>query len=338
MRYYCNICKRDITKAEYLYSVDKFDLPLCRKHQAIERKKRAQQNGYHSQKSSAGEDHLTPSNFKQEPPTELGEVKDKSMARRVAGAMGRGMVRGVKGIVRVSKKTRQKRKWKAMILRRMKLNQLKQLCFERNLSTKKEVTKEDRNGELYTKEVNCTRADLVTRLKNWVSLNSIIAFAQRNNITIKDVLEDRKRKMAEWDRKKVTDKYKKDKGNFLLELEKSIRGFEPLRHYKYELPYQDTLAAFLRSKYPKTKIEESKGSTRPDIVVRGVAIEIKGPTGSHDLDTIANKCIRYLQYYPVGMICVLFDIEVSEQYYRDWLRGINKKFPKVKVIRIESYK
>ena len=338
MRYYCNICKHDITKAEYLYSVDKFDRPLCRKHQAIERKKRAQRIKDENVRCIIHEDNFTQYESKQEITAEMEEKKEKSMARKAAGAMGRGIVRGVKGIVRVSKKTHQKRKWKGKILRRMKMAQLKQLCFERKISTKKDVLREDKNGEQYWKELNCNKADLVSRLKNRLSLNSIIIFAQRNHIYIKDVLEEKKRKMAEWERKKVADKYRKDRGNFLLELEKIIREFKPFRHYNYELPYQDTLAAFLRSKYPKTKIEESKGSTRPDIVVRGVAIEIKGPTGAHDLDTIANKCVRYLQYYPGGMICVLFDIEVSEQYYKDWIRGINKKFPRVRIIRIESYR
>jgi len=37
MRYYCSICKKDITKAEFLYSIDKFDRPLCREHQQMER-------------------------------------------------------------------------------------------------------------------------------------------------------------------------------------------------------------------------------------------------------------------------------------------------------------
>jgi hypothetical protein len=33
MEYYCNICKKTITKDEFLYSKDKFNRPLCREHQ-----------------------------------------------------------------------------------------------------------------------------------------------------------------------------------------------------------------------------------------------------------------------------------------------------------------
>jgi hypothetical protein len=39
MEYYCNICRQAITQAEYLYSSNKFRIPLCRDHQEIERKK-----------------------------------------------------------------------------------------------------------------------------------------------------------------------------------------------------------------------------------------------------------------------------------------------------------
>ena len=39
MEYYCNVCKQAITQAEYLYSSDKFRIPLCRNHQEVAREK-----------------------------------------------------------------------------------------------------------------------------------------------------------------------------------------------------------------------------------------------------------------------------------------------------------
>ena len=140
--------------------------------------------------------------------------------------------------------------------------------------------------------------------------------------------------MRGWELKKLDDKTKKDHSNFLLQIQKIIREFKPLRHYDKELPYQDTLASVLRKEFPSTRIEVSRGSTRPDIVVRGVAIEIKGPTGMKDLQTIADKCLRYPQYYPRGMICVLFNVTVSNQFYNDWLKGIKQNYPDVIVIKI----
>jgi hypothetical protein len=336
MQYYCNICRIDITKEEFLYSIDKFDLPLCRKHQAIERKKRAQLAQYERQKKIIAEKNF--SDIEKVIPTDMTEEQtsgnEKSLTKKVAGTIGRGMVMGIKKLVRYSKKKRQIRKWKDAILRRMKMSQLKKLCFEQKVSIKKTELREDKNGELYWKELNCTKRDLVSRLKNRSSLNTIISFAQRNNIRIKDVLTDREKKMREWELKSLHDKVKKTGSNFLLQLEKAIRKFTPIRHYNKELPYQDTLASVLRERFPSTKIEVSRGSTRPDIVVRGVAIEIKGPTGMKDLQTIADKCLRYPQYYPRGMICVLFNVTVSDQLYTDWLKGMKRDYPEVIVIRI----
>lgn len=336
MQYYCNVCRIDITKAEFLYSIDKFDLPLCRKHQAIERKKRTQSAQYDRQEKIIAEQSFIeiekslPANMSEEQASE----SKKSLAKKVVGTLGRGVVKGVKKLVRYSKKQRQIRKWKDSILRRMKLSHLKNLCFEQKVSIKKTELREDKNGELYWKELNCTKRDLVSRLKNRASLKTIISFAQHYHIRIKDVLVDRENKMRDWELKKLDDKTKKDRTNFLLQLEKAIREFIPMRHYDKELPYQDTLASVLRKEFPSTRIEVSRGSTRPDIVVRGVAIEIKGPTGMKDLQTIADKCLRYPQYYPRGMICVLFNVTVSDQLYTDWLKGMKRDYSEVIVIKI----
>ena len=336
MQYYCNVCRIDITKAEFLYSIDKFDHPLCRKHQVIERKKRAISAQYDRQEKIIGEQILNENekDFTANMNEEQVSESEKSLAKKVAGTLGRGVVQGVKKLVRYSKKQRQIRKWKDTILRRMKMNHLKKLCFEQKVSIKKKESHEDKNGDLYWKELNCTKRELVSRLKNRASLKTIISFAQRNGIRIKDVLADRENKMRDWELKKLDDKTKKDRSNFLLQLEKTIREFKPLRHYDKELPYQDTLASVLKKEFPSTRIEVSRGSTRPDIVVRGVAIEIKGPTGIKDLQTIADKCLRYPQYYPRGMICVLFNLTVSNQLYTDWLKGMKRDYPDVIVIKI----
>jgi hypothetical protein len=90
MHYYCNICRQPITKAEFLYSVDKFDRALCRRHQAIERERRAEYN-VPSHSSS-----IVTSNNKAEQPQNSTLKSKKSLSRRVANTMGRGVVLGVK--------------------------------------------------------------------------------------------------------------------------------------------------------------------------------------------------------------------------------------------------
>ena len=150
---------------------------------------------------------------------------------------------------------------------------------------------------------------------------------------MREIIIDIDRKNADWERKKLNEKIKKNGSNFLLELALAIRKFTPFQRYDKELYYRDTLASWLKPKYPDTKIEVPRGSTRPDIVVRGIAIEVKGPTSYRDLESIADKCLRYIQYYPNGLICVLFNIGVSKSRYDDWLKGMKKIFPEVVVIK-----
>jgi len=334
MRYYCNICKNDISKEEFLYSIKFFDKPLCRVHQDAERRKNS------NSIQSPQEDTLIISESleiddiidSEEMNEDKDQLKDKkSLLRKIGG----GVAKGVKKIADSSKKRRQVRKWKSAILRRMAMSQLKSLCFERKISTKKTVLRENKQTEeLYWKDIDCTKSDLVSRLKSRASLEAIIAFAKRNRINIRDVLVDRDRKKAEWELKNLTEKVKKEGGTLLLELLKTISEFKPMRQYNTEVYYQDSLASFLQSKFPDTKIEVSRGSTRPDIVVKGIAIEVKGPTSVRDLKTIADKCLRYPQYFPRGMICVLFNVNVSKHLYEDWLNGMMMNYPDVKIIRI----
>ncbi|MBD3212954.1 MAG: hypothetical protein GF311_10130 [Candidatus Lokiarchaeota archaeon] len=197
----------------------------------------------------------------------------------------------------------------------------------------KEVEKEDeKTGEIYYEELECTKKELVLRLKNRLKLDSVIAFAKRNHISINDIMDDIEKIKAEWKARVIRDKIKAEGNSTLLEVWNAIRDFEPLRQYNKEFHYQDTLAQFLKSKFPSTEIEVSRGSTRPDIVVKNIAIEIKGPTSHKDLMSIADKCMRYKQYFP-HLICVLFNVNVSKQFYKDWLQGIENSYPDVEIMK-----
>lgn len=80
-------------------------------------------------------------------------------------------------------------------------------------------------------------------------------------------------------------------------------------------------------------MEKQRGSSRPDIVIGGIAIEVKGPTRDKDLKTIADKCMRYSQYYKQGLIVVLFDTDVNPYMYKEWFEGLKKTHPQVVVIK-----
>ena len=205
MGYYCNICKNDITKAEFFYSMDKFDRSLCREHQELER--RAQEKSFPFEEQEGAIVKQEPGEANAEEIVDSDELSNedaqknswKSRGKKVVGKMGKGVLKGVKKIVETSKKQLQIRKWRGTILRRMRMSQLKRLCFEQNISTKKTVEKEGEYfDELIEIEVDCSKDDLVSRLKNQAPLDAIISFANRNHIDIKEIIEEIERKKKEW--------------------------------------------------------------------------------------------------------------------------------------------
>jgi len=117
------------------------------------------------------------------------------------------------------------------------------------------------------------------------------------------------------------------------EVVKEIKEFTPAKEkLGNEYCYQLNLHGWLKRTFPSTVIEEQNGPSRPDIVIDNIAIEIKGPTGKKELDTIANKAMNYLQDFKGGLIVVLFELNVDPQYYQNWLERLKKYFPNVVVI------
>jgi len=118
----------------------------------------------------------------------------------------------------------------------------------------------------------------------------------------------------------------------------AIKEFEPPRNYDNERGYHDTLFVWLKSRFPDTEMEYQIGASRPDIVIEientSVAIEVKGPTGSQELQTIADKLLRYKRYFDY-IIIVLFDVRVSFARYEEWVAGIEETFSNVYIIRQE---
>jgi hypothetical protein len=330
-RYYCNVCKKDITKGELLYSLDKFDRPLCQEHQRLERKllqtsvESPPAQNIRSQEMTINESETS------EKQSKVGSLLKKGLL-----ATGKGIAKGVKKISDSTKKTMQIRRWKEDILRRMYMNQLQQLCFEHKVSIMKSELKKNTSGGFYRKQYHCTKGDLVSRLKNNVSLDDIISFSKRNHINIRDILSDIDRKKAEWDVKEITEIMKEQGVSLLLEIEKAIIEFRPLRnYYREEILYQDTLAAYLKKEFPggDVRVEVTRGPVRPDIVVNEIAIEVKGPTRDKDLETISHKCMLYNQYFPCGLICVLFNVYVNQLRYEAWLRAMKNNYPNVIIIK-----
>lgn len=80
-------------------------------------------------------------------------------------------------------------------------------------------------------------------------------------------------------------------------------------------------------------MEVQRGSSRPDIVVKDIAVEVKGPTSSGDLRSLSDKCMRYTQHFEDKIIAVLFDVRASDRLYKETREGFENKFPEAIVIR-----
>jgi len=118
-----------------------------------------------------------------------------------------------------------------------------------------------------------------------------------------------------------------------VNVENAIRSFQPSKQCNKERDYHDELYNWLKRDFPYVvEYEVQTGSSRPDLVIKNIAIEIKGPTGKRELDTIATKLLKYSQYYPY-FIVVLFDCNFSEGHYNEIYSAIRKNFPRVHIIR-----
>ncbi|MFA5295050.1 MAG: hypothetical protein WC382_06000 [Methanoregulaceae archaeon] len=110
-----------------------------------------------------------------------------------------------------------------------------------------------------------------------------------------------------------------------------LEKFKPARNYSLERDYHVNLHDYLKGYYPHLINEGQKGSSRPDLVMNRIAIEIKGPTNSKDLDTIASKLLRYYQHFD-HIILVLFNLQVNDRYFNEWNIGIKKHHPNLIIV------
>lgn len=112
----------------------------------------------------------------------------------------------------------------------------------------------------------------------------------------------------------------------------SIDKFQPTRKWGNEDSYHKELLGWMKQPFPQIKYELQTGSSRPDLVIANIAIEIKGPTDDNALNTLATKILKYSHYYDI-IIIVLFEPMFSERNYREIKKGIEMTYSHVYVIR-----
>lgn len=188
-----------------------------------------------------------------------------------------------------------------------------------------------------TNKIRLTKAHWIEHVQKKVSLDDIKDYAKKQRISITDVVKEENTltaQRAQIINPTVTPDILEPSthSKLLQRVIAEIEAFRPARAYKEESHYQVELNGWLKSKFPSAAIEIQTGYSRPDIVIDNVAIEIKGPTKARDLDTILDKCHRYLQNHD-HLVVVLFDVDVKADRYAEWLDSIKTHFPDVPVIR-----
>jgi hypothetical protein len=226
--------------------------------------------------------------------------------------------------------------WKRRILRQFYEGTVKQFCHEQGINTmeKRWTTAVSRRGTRYDRQYNYyfTYEELVTVLMKYVNLQTIMDFAKKKGISIRDIELEVDQYYAK--KKQIQDQSGPHMNDEVIKkiLEK-IDEFKPLLpFYPNELSYQLDLGRYLLQYFPTAKLEQQISSARPDIVIDNIAIEIKGPTYQEGLRSIADKCLRYPLYFEKGLIIVLFDVKVTSRFLEDWKKGLQNKFPQVVII------
>jgi hypothetical protein len=244
----------------------------------------------------------------------MGDLKGK------LGGLVTAIKKGAETIADNVEANAQRRSWKKQILNKMYPAVVMKFAKEKNLKPMNLVTTGNASLEDYKEEI----------IQN-VKLVELVEYCHRKNIPIRDITNEIDRATAKREYEVAA-----KKGNIeekVKAVTDSIIKFNPAQNYSFELPYQTELIGWLKANFPDAVIEKQRGSSRPDIVIEGIAIEVKGPTREQDLQTIADKCMRYSINFKKGIIIVLFNVYVNSYMYNEWSEGIRRTYPKVIIIK-----
>lgn len=247
-------------------------------------------------------------------------VNWKGGLKKVAVTTGKSIAKGAKIVADETKKRAQIIAWKNQILDTMYPGTIKKLALNKGLRPQNII-----DGGRPT--IDDYRRAIIMN----VSLDELIEYCQRKRIPIRHIVQKIDKARAEREINEMGETGNIDET--LQSIVTAIHNFEPSQHYKFELPYQTELVGYLKAQFSNAVIEKQRGSSRPDIVIGGIAIEVKGPTRDRDLQTIADKCLRYSEYFKQGIIVVLFNVYVNTYRYKDWYQGMKRTYPQVQIIK-----
>lgn len=222
-------------------------------------------------------------------------------------------------------------KSRTKILRRLSLPQLKKLC--ERFGGGPTPYREDFAGR-YRIQLRSDHYEAYAMDR--ISFKTLREWAETNKIRVEDIIRehnDEKKRIKERYHPESNARIKNSNDETFENVIEAIHRFHPSRKYHNEQGYHNELQGWLKAHFPSAEVEHQTGSSRPDIVIdRRIAIEVKGPTRSQDLKTIADKCNRYLQYYD-NLVVVLFEVDVNARFYDEWFSGIEARYSEVMIIK-----
>ncbi len=118
----------------------------------------------------------------------------------------------------------------------------------------------------------------------------------------------------------------------IQEVTQAIEEFSPSTIWNNEAGYQAELYSVLKQRFPEASVDPQKDSSRPDLLIQDIGVEVKGPTDAAELKSLSDECLRYSPHYK-NMIFVLFKPEFTELLYKEVTNGISRTYPNVKIIR-----
>jgi len=125
---------------------------------------------------------------------------------------------------------------------------------------------------------------------------------------------------------------KNEEPSVLDQIIRAIESFVPSTVWNNEEGYHAELFSVLKQSFPEVSVDPQKDSSRPDLLIQEIGIEIRGPTDAAELKSLPDECLRYSPHYQ-NLIFVLFKPEFTELLYKEITDGITRTYPNVRIVR-----
>jgi NADH:ubiquinone oxidoreductase subunit K len=117
---------------------------------------------------------------------------------------------------------------------------------------------------------------------------------------------------------------RKRKKDFFWQVVDAIKKFKYCTRFNEEEPYHAMLYGYLVGiGFKDIKYIPITGWARPDMAIRDIVIEVKGPVVPNSLQTLADKVMRYSDHYSY-FIVVLFEPRYGDDTLNRTMNGLDR--------------